>query len=326
MYRYHLAALLLGTILDMIIGDPYGIWHPIVVIGGYIDMLDGKLLKDGGQGQEKERRLGLALVVLVLVPVICIMAFIMYIAYRASLIGGLVIEAIFSCYCLAGHSLIKESGAVVRAYRDKGIVAARQALSMIVGRDTAHLDEPAILRATVETVAENASDGVVAPFLYLLLGGPVLGMLYKAINTMDSMVGYHNDRYENFGRAAARLDDVANYIPSRLTALLTVLAAFCLGPRYSGMDAWRIFKRDRYNHKSPNSAQSESAYAGALGLQLGGPAYYFGKLVDKPTIGDATKSIEISDVARAHRLLMVTMVFGVILCIILMAASLMACK
>lgn len=173
---------------------------------------------------------------------------------------------------------------------------------MIVGRDTAPLDGAGILRAAVETVAENASDGVIAPMLFIGLLGPVGGYLYKAVNTMDSMVGYKNERYLEFGRAAARLDDLFNLIPSRLTGILFCLSAAVL-PGLDGAGAWRIFCRDRYNHASPNSAQSEAACAGALGLRLAGDAWYFGELHRKPFIGDALRQVEPADVRRANRLL-----------------------
>jgi len=194
---------------------------------------------------------------------------------------------------------------VYKALADKDIEGARYAVSMIVGRDTAVLDEKGIIKAAVETVAENTSDGVIAPMLYLIIGGPVLGMTYKAINTMDSMIGYHNDRYEYFGRCAARLDDIVNYLPARLSALLMIAAAF-IGREFNGRHAVKIFKRDRYNHKSPNSAQTESVLAGALEVQLAGDAYYFGKLNKKPFIGDPVREIENEDIRRANRLMYIT--------------------
>ena len=182
---------------------------------------------------------------------------------------------------------------------------------MIVGRDTERLTEEGIIRAAVETVAENASDGVIAPLCYIALGGPVLGFLYKGINTMDSMVGYHNEKYEYFGRAAARLDDAANFIPSRFSALLMVGAAFVL--RMDWRNGWRIFLRDRRNHKSPNSAQTEAACAGILGVRLAGDAWYFGKLVKKPYIGDDSRPVEAEDIVRANRLMYAAEWLGLVL-------------
>ncbi len=178
--------------------------------------------------------------------------------------------------------------------------AARQAVGRIVGRDTEALTREGVIRAAVETVAENASDGVIAPLFYMMLGGAPLALTYKAVNTMDSMVGYKNERYLHFGRAAAKLDDAANCLPSRIAALLWVAAAALTGNDAKG--AWRIWRRDRRNHASPNSAQTESACAGALGVQLAGPATYFGQYYDKPTIGDATRPIEPEDILRANRM------------------------
>ncbi len=298
----HIVALLLGTILDGIIGDPHGIWHPVCSIGNWISFLEGKLVGTSEYSPRSQKRRGFLLVFLVLLPVFILISFVMFLSYRIHILLGMAVEAILSCYTLALRSLIVESWKVVEAYEEEGLTSSREALSMIVGRDTSDLTEEKIWDATIETVAENASDGVVAPFFYLLLGGPVLGLTYKAINTMDSMVGYRNDRYENFGFAAAKLDDIVNFLPSRLTGLLTILVASTrLG--FSRRDATRIFLRDRYKHKSPNSAQSEAAFAGALGLRLGGPSYYFGELVSKPYLGEAKKEVEIGDVRRAHLLL-----------------------
>ena len=186
---------------------------------------------------------------------------------------------------------------------------------MIVGRDTEVLDETGVTKAAVETVAENFSDGVIAPMLYAAIGGPVLGMTYKAINTMDSMVGYKNDRYMWFGKAAAKLDDAANYIPARLSALLLIAASAIAGKDYDAGRAARIWKRDRRNHKSPNAAQTESAAAGALGVQLAGDAQYFGKAVKKPYIGDKVREIEAYDIVRVNRLMQAASFLGFALCL-----------
>ena len=237
--------------------------------------------------------------------------------YEASATAGVIWEAVLSFYFLAAKSLYTESDKVLKAYNSEGIVAARKALSMIVGRDTDKLTINEIYKATIETIAENASDGVFAPLFYMILFGPVGGAIYKSINTMDSMVGYHNDRYEDFGFCAAKLDDIANFIPSRLTGLFTVMVSFIFRRTYDYKSSWRIFKRDRLNHKSPNSAQSEAAFAGALNLQLGGGAYYFGSFVAKPTIGDAGQIIEERDVKRAQKLLInMVLVSQVLLCMV----------
>ena len=316
-FSYHILALWIGVVLDSIIGDPHFLPHPIRLIGKWISYLDKKLLGENPDDipVKKQKSKGVLLVVLVIFPVVLITFAITYIPYYFNVIAGIAIEAIISFYCLSLRSLFVESQKVINVLMDEGVDEARNALSMIVGRDTKLLSKTEIIKATVETVAENTSDGAIAPLFFLFLGGPVFGMLYKAINTMDSMVGYHNDRYENFGKCAARLDDIANFIPSRFTALLVIMSATVMSREFSGREAKRIYKRDRRNHKSPNSAQSESAFAGAMGIQLGGGAYYFGKWVEKPTIGDATRDIEILDVDRSHRIMIVS--YSSFLCIIL---------
>ena len=226
-------------------------------------------------------------------------------------LAGLGVETVLSYQLLAAKSLRVESGKVYQALKAGDLPAARRAVSMIVGRDTDRLDEAGVAKAAVETVAENASDGVIAPLLFLAIGGAPLGMAYKAVNTMDSMVGYKNDKYLYFGRAAARLDDVLNLIPARVAGVLMCLGAAASG--YDGRNAWRIFRRDRKNHKSPNSAHTEAACAGALQLQLVGPSYYFGKLVDKPTIGDDQRPVEPLDILRAGRILYATAFLALLL-------------
>ena len=195
--------------------------------------------------------------------------------------------------------------------KEKDLPGARRAVSMIVGRDTAHLDEAGVTKAAVETVAENTSDGVIAPMFYLMIGGPAAGWIYKAVNTMDSMVGYKNERYRFFGTAAARLDDILNYLPSRLSALLMIAAGALL--KLDARGAYRIWRRDRRNHASPNSAQTESVMAGALNLQLAGDAFYFGKLTKKKTIGDDIRRIAPEDIPRANRLMLTASVLGLLL-------------
>ena len=196
-----------------------------------------------------------------------------------------------------------ESMKVYKALKKDDLEGARYAVSMIVGRDTQVLDATGVAMAAVETVAENTSDGVIAPLIYLAIGGPILGFMYKAINTMDSMVGYKNDKYMYFGRCAAKLDDVVNYIPARISALLMIAVSFLPGKAYDGKGAWRIWRRDRRKHASPNSAQTEAVCAGSLGVQLAGDASYFGKIVKKPTIGDAHRPVEYEDIKRANGLL-----------------------
>lgn len=208
---------------------------------------------------------------------------------------------------------------VYDALSTDGVDAGRRAVSMIVGRDTSVLDAAGVTRAAVETIAENTSDGVIAPMLYTAIGGPVIGFVYKAVNTMDSMLGYKNDKYMYFGRFAARLDDVVNFIPARISAYLMIAAAFIGGRQFDGKNAYRIFKRDRFNHASPNSAQTESVCAGALRVQLAGDAVYFGKLVKKKYIGDGLREIEYEDIKRANRLMYITAFLCELLSVVVMS-------
>lgn len=303
MVGYHLAAILAGYLLDLCLGDPHSMPHPVRAIGNLIVWLE-KYLRPAGKKhatERGERRAGVLFVCLVLLVTGSVAGGILWISHLGGSWIQTVVEAVMTYYLLAARSLRDESMAVCRKLEAGEIEEARYAVSMIVGRDTKPLSEAGIARAAVETVAENASDGVIAPLFYLAIGGPLLGWLYKAVNTMDSMVGYKNDRYLHFGRAAAKLDDLVNLIPSRLAALLLIVSAYLL--RYDGKNAYRIWRRDRRNHKSPNSAQTESACAGALGLRLAGDAWYFGKLVPKPYIGDEIHPIEPQDIRRVNRLM-----------------------
>ena len=303
MVGYHLAAILAGYLLDLCLGDPHSMPHPVRAIGNLIVWLE-KYLRPAGKKhatERGERRAGVLFVCLVLLVTGSVAGAILWISRLGGIWIQTVVEAVMTYYLLAARSLRDESMAVCRKLEAGEIEEARYAVSVIVGRDTKPLSEAGIARAAVETVAENASDGVIAPLFYLAIGGPLLGWLYKAVNTMDSMVGYKNDRYLHFGRAAAKLDDLVNLIPSRLAALLLIVSAYLL--RYDGKNAYRIWRRDRRNHKSPNSAQTESACAGALGLRLAGDAWYFGKLVPKPYIGDEIHPIEPQDIRRVNRLM-----------------------
>lgn len=244
---------------------------------------------------------------------------IIYIAVKINYIFALVIESIMCYYILATKSLKDESMKVYFSLKNNNLQEARKNLSYIVGRDVEKLNESSVSKAAVETVAENTSDGVIAPMLFIILGGAPLGFMYKAINTLDSMVGYKNERYINVGRFSAIADDAANYIPSRISAYLMIVASFILNMNYK--NAFKIYKRDRYNHKSPNSAQTESVCAGALNIMLGGDNYYSGVLVSKPTIGDNIREVESEDIVRANTLMYTTsllcLVIGVLIMIIL---------
>lgn len=321
---YHLTAFIAGFILDLFLGDPMGWPHPIRWIGSMIGALTDSFLKRADRSldieaiSKRKRIMGMWLVVIVISVTAATSFLILYFAYTVNSLLGVIIEAVMTYYCLAAKSLCVESMKVSHALRDDGLQAGRKAVSMIVGRDTAELTEKGVIKAAVETVAENTSDGVIAPMIYLAIGGPVLGFVYKAINTMDSMVGYKNDKYMDFGRVAAKLDDVVNYIPARLSAILMIISCLFLGKNYNAIDAFKIFRRDRYNHASPNSAQTESACAGALGLRLAGPASYFGKVIDKKYIGDSVRNIELEDIKRANVLMFATTVLCEIICALIM--------
>ncbi len=368
---YLLLALILGYLADLIIGDPHGIWHPVCLIGNMISFFERVLRKafrcearqeaagtEEAQSRDemeldvrrarRETGAGVCLVILVLLCSMALSSAILFVCYRIHRILGLAMQSYMSYSILATKSLRVESMKVYHALKTDGLQAGRQSVSMIVGRDTEMLDETGVVKAAVETVAENTSDGVIAPLLFLVVGGPILGYFYKAVNTMDSMVGYKNEKYRHFGTAAARLDDVLNYLPARISALLMIGAAFFLSLwektvsgfrmddrkeadkgdgsgrdsraagqssfRMNGENAWRIWRRDRRNHASPNSAQTEAVAAGALGVQLAGDAWYFGVKHEKPTIGDALRPVEMEDIVRVNRLMYATSILAVIIC------------
>ena len=309
---YHIFAFIAGFVLDLLIGDPHFIPHPVRLIGSLISFCDKRLNCDAGYNiSEKKVNLikykrGMLLAFTVIFATFAMSVIIIVAAYSINLYAGLIAEAVMTWQILATKCLRVESMRVYDALRTDGVDAGRRAVSMIVGRDTSVLDAAGVTRAAVETIAENTSDGVIAPMLYTAIGGPVLGFVYKAVNTMDSMLGYKNDKYMYFGRFAAKFDDVVNFIPARISAYLMIAAAFIGGRQFDGKNAYRIFKRDRFNHASPNSAQTESVCAGALRVQLAGDAVYFGKLVKKKYIGDGLREIEYEDIKRANRLMYIT--------------------
>lgn len=322
---YHIFAFIAGFVLDLLIGDPHFIPHPVRLIGSLISFCDKRLNCDAGYNiSEKKLNLikykrGMLLVFTVIFATFAISVIIIVAAYSINLYAGVIAEAVMTWQILATKCLRVESMRVYDALRTDGVDAGRRAVSMIVGRDTSVLDAVGVTRAAVETIAENTSDGVIAPMLYTAIGGPVLGFVYKAVNTMDSMLGYKNDKYMYFGRFAARLDDVVNFIPARISAYLMIAAAFIGGRQFDGKNAYRIFKRDRFNHASPNSAQTESVCAGALRVQLAGDAVYFGKLVKKKYIGDGLREIEYEDIKRANRLMYITAFFCELLSVAVMS-------
>ena len=294
-------AVLGGFVLDAVFGDPAWLPHPVVYMGKAISALEKGLRARLPKTPEGELWGGRILAFCLPVGTFALASLVCMGAAALHPLLGLAVQMFWCGQALAAKGLVQESTNVYRELTKPDLPAARIAVSRIVGRDTQALTAEGVTKAAVETVAENASDGVIAPLLYMLLGGAPLALTYKAINTMDSMVGYKNERDLHFGRAAAKLDDIANFLPSRIAALLWVAAAALTGN--DARSAWRIWRRDRRNHASPNSAQTESACAGALNVQLAGPAYYFGEYYPKPTIGDAVRPIEPEDIRRADRMM-----------------------
>lgn len=294
-------AIFCGFALDLLIGDPVIplFPHPVVVMGRFITRLENFLRDIFPKTPEGELAAGRVLAAVLPLGALAVTGPVCRGGAALHPALGFFFQTLWCWQALAIKDLASESRNVHRVLETGDLPAARKAVGRIVGRDTQDLTRGGIIRATVETVAENFSDGVLAPLFYMLLGGAPLAMMYKAINTMDSMVGYKNGRYLYFGRAAAKLDDAANFLPSRLSALLWIAAAGLLGQDMAG--ALRIWRRDRHNHASPNSAQCESACAGALGVELAGPACYFGQLYEKPTIGDPLRPIEAEDILRTNR-------------------------
>lgn len=319
MIKLNTIAILIAAMIDLLLGDPVNPLHPVRIMGRAIARLDRVLNIESLRGKEKYRR-GMIAAIIIPAASFAIGCLISYTAYRLGPVIYLLVEAVLMSQLIAARDLAKEALRVGKALAGKRIAlptgkinapliieggrtdeerlaSGRKALSWIVGRDTGSLDRDGVIRAAVETVAENTSDGVIAPMIYMLLGGLPLALAYKAVNTLDSMLGYKNDKYLFFGRASARSDDIWNYLPSRLSAIMICIAAIL--PGYSMTGAFRIWRRDRRKHDSPNSAQTESACAGAMGLRLAGDAYYGGKLKKKEYIGDAIRSIELSDISSS---------------------------
>lgn len=323
--NYHMIAFFLGFLLDLVLGDPYCFPHPIRLIGKLVTVTE-KMLR-GMWIRKKEKKAdyngkelwqGIGLVFIVMISVAAVTSFVLAMAYRLHPILGAAVECIMTYKILAVKCLKVESMKVYQCLKSGNPEQARKAVSMIVGRDTERLDEEGIAKAAIETVAENTSDGVIAPMLYLAVGGPILGFLYKAINTMDSMIGYKNDKYLYFGRAAAKLDDFVNFLPSRISACLMIAASFFAGDHFSGTGAWTIYKRDRKKHASPNSGQTEAVCAGALSIKLAGDASYFGKTVKKPYIGEEVRGVEYEDIKWVNHLMYITAWLCEMLCLMIM--------
>lgn len=301
-------SLTIGFILDLIIGDPQNPLHPVRIIGAFGNKIEGitrRVFKNN------LKVAGLFTWIIVVGVTFLVNFLIVMGLFKINPILGVLGQGILLYFCISSKGLKVEGLKVIKILESGDIEGARKQLSYIVGRDTASLDEKAIIRAVIETVAENMSDGIIAPLFFASIGGAPLAMAYKAVNTCDSMFGYKNDKYISFGFVSAKMDDLFNFIPARLTGYFVVMASFILGLDYK--NSYKIYKRDRYNHTSPNSAHPEAAVAGAIGVRLGGANYYFGKLVEKPTIGDKVKEIEIADLYKTNKILLTVSVLGFVL-------------
>ena len=305
-------SVLIAFLLDMLFADPVQIPHPVVIIGKGISFLEKWLRRIFPDTSGGKRAAGALMALLIPLATLAVTGGLCLLAWRIHPAVFFLLNTFWCWQSLAICGLSREAENILSCLTPEvRIEDARKAVGRVVGRDTAELSAEGVTKACVETIAENYSDGVAAPFFYMMFGGAPLALTYKSINTMDSMVGYKNERYIDFGRVPAHLDDVAGYIPARLGALLWICAAALTGEDAKG--AWRIWRRDNRNHASPNSAQTESACAGSLGVQLAGPAWYFGEYYDKPTIGDPDRPIEPEDIRRANRMLHTASVLSLIL-------------
>jgi adenosylcobinamide-phosphate synthase len=296
---YQTAAIAIGFVIDFFVGDPHFIPHPVVAIGKLISFLDKKLRIGGGD--ERDILRGVWTVLITAAVSASVPSVILFIMWKIHPVAYLAVSSIMCAQILAARELVRECAAVEKALEKEDIEEARKAVSYVVGRDTGALDKEGICRAAVETIAENGSDGVIAPLFWMFLLGAAGGFFYKAVNTMDSMLGYKNEKYLYFGRAAARTDDVVNFIPSRISAFLMI--ASCPLCRLDGRNALRIFRRDRFKHTSPNAAQTESVFAGALNVRLNGPAFYGGILHEKEYLGDDARPITPADIKKSGHLM-----------------------
>ena len=287
----------IAYVLDLIFGDPQNVIHPVQVIGKIISTGEKILLR------KKYKFLAGAVLNIFTVSITYTLMYLISKSVKIS-VFFMIIEIYLMYTIFSINSLAREGNRVYRILKEGDIEKARKDLSYLVSRDTETMDEKMIIRSTMETISENTVDGIVAPMFYMFLGGMPLAMAYKAINTLDSMVGYKNEKYMDFGKFSAKVDDVANFIPARITGILIVLASMILG--YDYKNSLKIFLRDRKNHSSPNSAHSEASVAGALGVQFGGKVSYFGKEIDKPTIGDKTKEFELEDIRKNIRIMYIT--------------------
>lgn len=308
-------AIAIGFTADLIFGDPKKVPHPVVFMGKLISFLEHQVRRICGQSNRKLFYGGAVLFIIVAVVSFALPYFLILVIGKISPFLAFAAMCVM-CWQIPAVKCLKDESMKVYFELEKGdIVSARKAVSMIVGRDTGSLTDEGVTKAAVETVAENTSDGIIAPFFYMAIGGPPLGFLYKAVNTMDSMIGYKNEKYMFMGKFAAKADDVFNFIPSRTAAIIMILSSFIL--RLNWKNAIKIFKRDRLKHHSPNSAQTESVCAGALEVSLAGDAYYFGRLVKKQTIGDPLRKICHDDIVTVNKMMYLSSFIMVFICLCL---------
>ncbi|MGX8773568.1 MAG: adenosylcobinamide-phosphate synthase CbiB [Bacillota bacterium] len=316
-------SIIFGFLLDLLLADPPKMPHPVVIIGKCITVLEKALRKVFPKTAGCERTAGRLMAGIITVLTYAVTMGLCIVAWMIHPACFLLLHTLWCWQAIAVRGLAREAKNVYGYLSPEcDIEGARRAVSRIVGRDTQELTPEGVTKAAVETVAESFSDGVAVPFFYMMIGGAPLALTYKAINTMDSMVGYKNEKYINFGRGPAHLDDLAGLIPSRLAALMWIAAAGMM--EKTAKNAWRIWRRDNRNHPSPNSAQTESACAGALGVQLAGPAYYFGELYNKPTIGDKTRPIEPDDILKTNRMMYAASLISLLLTMAVSAAIIIA--
>lgn len=312
-------SILFGFLLDLLFADPARLPHPVVIIGKGITLLERSLRSIFPKTPGGERAAGRVMAALIVVTTFVVTMGLCVLAWIVHPVCFLLLHTLWCWQAIAVRGLANEAKNVYAyLHPECDIEGARKAVSRIVGRDTQALSPEGVTKAAVETVAESFSDGVAVPFFYMMIGGAPLALTYKAVNTMDSMVGYKNERYINFGRGPAHLDDFAGYVPARLAALMWIAAAGLCERR--ARSAWKIWRRDNRNHPSPNSAQTESACAGALGVQLAGPAYYFGELYEKPTIGDPDRPIQPNDILKTNRMMYMASIIALLLAIAVSAA------
>ncbi len=304
-------------LLDIVIGDPKWFPHPVRYIGRGINLLEKILLKVASAPIWK-RGAGIITVVIVVSFTYLIAFFLVKAFYSINSLLGEIVSILIAYTTISVNDLAKEAKGVFTALKEDNIIDARKRLSSIVGRDTKDLDENGVIRAAVESVAENTSDGIIAPLFYLVIGGPALALAYKAVNTLDSMIGYKNERYKDFGWASARLDDLANYIPARITGILIAIAsAIIFYSLFTIHYSLKMMLRDGKNHSSPNSGVPEAAMAGSLGVQLGGPSYYFGELKVKPTIGEPKRQLMTEDIKSSVRIMYAASLLAILLALLL---------